>query len=93
VLGDVRHDGPLEPYCRVVPAEAAAARVLARIEPVARQVGQVDPADERDLVVDDDELLVMAVERPLLRVERHRDARAIYELVPCPTNLPAGGVE
>jgi hypothetical protein len=68
-----------------VPAEPVAARVVVRIQPVAAQGGQVDPAHERRLVVDDDELLVVAVERALSRVERHRDARAAGELV---TRLP-----
>ena len=64
-----------------MPAEAVAVRMLARVEPVPREAGQVDPADERNLVVDHDELLVVAVERPLLRVERHRDPRAAHELL------------
>ena len=34
---------------------------------------QVDPADEGDPVVDDDRLLVVAVQRPLVRVERALD--------------------
>ena len=64
-----------------MPAEPVA-RAGARSSRAGRRQGrQVDPADERRLVVDDDELLVVAVERTLPRVERHRDPRAAGELV------------
>jgi hypothetical protein len=55
--------------------------MLARVEAVARECRQVDPAHERRLVVDDDKLLVMAVEGTLARVERHRDPRPARQLV------------
>ena len=51
------------------------ARMVVPVETVARFGGEVDPADERDAVVDDDRLLVVAVHRPLLRVERALDLR------------------
>ena len=76
MVGDVRDRRPAHARGRVVPAERAAIRVVARVEPVAAERGQVDPADERDLAVDDHELLVVAVHRPLAGVERDRDARA-----------------
>ena len=50
--------------------------MLARVEAATREIGQVDPADEGDAVVDEHELLVVAVERPLLRVELNADAPA-----------------
>ena len=81
VLGDVSDDRSLEPNRAVVPAQPVAARVIVRVEPVPAQRRQVDPADEGRLVVDDDELLVVTVERPLLRVEAHRDACVADELV------------
>ena len=43
--------------------------------------GQVDPADERDLVVDDHELLVVAVQRARARVARRADLRPARQLV------------
>ena len=46
-----------------------------RVEAVAGLRGQVDAADERDPVVDDDRLLVVAVQGALVRVERALDAR------------------
>ena len=64
-----------------------------RVEPVAAQARQVDPADERDLVVDDDELLVVAVERPLTCIERHRDPRTVDEIVARLAHLAAIRVE
>jgi hypothetical protein len=45
------------------------------VEAVAREIGEVDAADERELVVDHDRLLVVAVHRPLAAVERTADAR------------------
>src|SRR5439155_1381969 len=63
-------------------------------EPLGRaQRAQGAPAHERRLVVDDDELLVVAVERALPRVERHGDAGAAGELVARLSHLAAGRVE
>ena len=50
-----------------------------RIEPVAGEIGEIDAADERAIVVDDDELLVMAVHRALASVRRDEDARVTCE--------------
>jgi hypothetical protein len=44
--------------------------MLVRVEPVTGLEGEVDAADEADLAVDDHELLVVAMHRPLARVER-----------------------
>jgi hypothetical protein len=52
-----------------------------RVVAVARQRGQVDPADEGDLPVHEHEFLVMAVQRPLVVVERAGDARSADELL------------
>ena len=93
VRSDVGDERALEPEARVVPAERVARRMLAAVEPLSFEGGQVDAADERDVVVDDDELLVVAVHRPLVRVERHRDARAADELVAHPPHLAAVRVE
>ena len=60
------------------------------VEAVAREAGEVDAADECDLVVDDHELLVMAVQRPLVRVERARDGSASAELVADPAYRTPG---
>jgi hypothetical protein len=81
VLCNVPDDRSLEPESGVVPAEAVTAWVLARVESVTSESRQVDPAHERRLVVDDDQLLVVAVERPLACVERHRDPRAADEVL------------
>ena len=89
----VGDDRPLEPDRGVVPAEAVPARVVVRVEPVTGEARQVDPADERHLLVHDDELLVVTVERPLAGVERHQDPRALDELVACPPHLAPVRVE
>jgi len=64
----------------------------ARVVTVAVEARQVDAADARDAVVDDDELLVVAVERPLLGVERDADADAA-EALRDSTNFRARGLE
>ena len=55
--------------------------MIAAVEAIAAERGQVDPADERDLAVDDHELLVVAMHRALVGVERALHARAADELV------------
>jgi hypothetical protein len=59
------------------------------VEPVAGEVGQVDATDERHLVVHDHELLVVAVHRPLVRVERALHAVPAAELVAQPPHVSA----
>jgi hypothetical protein len=75
VVGDVAHEWAFDPRTSVVPADRAARRMLARIEPVAGERGEVDAVHVRDAPVDYGELLVMAVHRPLLRVELHPNLR------------------
>ncbi len=64
-----------------MPSQGTAHRVITRVKPVAAKRGEVDPADERDLAVDDDQLLVMAVHRTLMSVECALDARATHQLL------------
>ena len=93
VLGDVRDDRTAKEQRGVVPADGAARDVLVRVPAVAGVVGEIDAADERDAIVDDHELLVVAVHRPLLRVRREADARAELERVPDALDVIAVGVE
>jgi hypothetical protein len=80
VLGGVCDNrAPDERGC-VVPAERGAPRMHARVVAIAVEARQVDPADARNAVVDHDELLMVAVERPLLGVERHVHAGAAEAL-------------
>src|SRR5436305_8161140 len=90
---DIRDDGAFESKARVMPADAVAPRMVTRIEPVAAEGRQVEAADVGDAVVDDHELLVVAVHRPLARVELHLDTRPRRELVADPANLAAVGME
>jgi len=89
VVGHVRHDRAAQQDCRVVPAEAAPRRMGACVEAVSRERRQVDPTHEGHAPVDDDRLLVMAVHRTLLRVERTLDARVGDELLPHLAHVPA----
>ena len=61
---------------------AARAVVAGGVEPVAGLGGQVDPADERDPVVDHDRLLVVAMEWALVAVECDLHLRVAREAVP-----------
>jgi hypothetical protein len=81
VASDVADRWPAQPCGYVVPAHAASRRMLRCVVAIAAEVRQVDAADERNLVVDHDELLVVAVQRTLVRVQRRLDARAAHELV------------
>ena len=76
-----------------MPAEPVTPWVIARVESVAPQGREVDPAHERGLVVDDDELLVVAVKGTLSCVERQRDPRAAGEFLSCPPHLAAVRME
>ena len=64
----------------VVPAVDAAVDVIAAVETVHRIVSQVDAADEGDLAIDDDQLLVMGVHRALMAVQLYLDLRAGREV-------------
>ena len=76
-----------------MPAEPLPRGVLAHVEAVAGEGGQVDAAHEGHAVVDHDQLLVVAVHRPLPRVERHRDPRPADELVAHAAHLATVGME
>ena len=56
-----------------MPAELRPRRMVACVAAVAAEARQVDAADERHSIVDDDRLLVMAVKRPFARVQSAGD--------------------
>ena len=89
VLGNV-HDGwPFDAGTGVVPADCRPCRVIAGVVTVAGLGGEVDATDERHPVVDHDRLLVMAVHRPLMRVEAALDLRPRDQPIPhLPHRLP-----
>ena len=76
-----------------MPPDVAARLVCGRVEAVARVRRQVDAADERDPVVDDDELLVVTVERTLPGVRGELDLRAEGQCMPDAVDVPAIGME
>ena len=82
MLRHVGDDRSTEPDGSVVPTLLSARRVLLCVPALALVVRQVDAADERDAIVDDDELLVMAVHRPFLRVGGKPYSRAELERMP-----------
>ena len=61
VLRDVCNSRPLDAHGGVVPADPAPRHVRRRIPGIAAVERQVDPADERNSIVDHDRLLVVAV--------------------------------
>ena len=65
-----------------MPAETVPVRMMRMIEAVAAELGQIDAADKGDLVIDDDDLLVVAVDRVLAGVQSALDSGAICEPVP-----------
>src|SRR5581483_12455674 len=93
VRSDVRDRGPVQLRGRVVPADGAARRMLARVVAVAAERGEVDPADEGRCAVDDHELLVVAVHRPLEPVETDANPRSRSEPPRGVTDVAAVRVE
>jgi hypothetical protein len=67
--------------------------VVVGVVAVAPEAGQVDPPDEGDPVVDDDELLVVAVGEALVPIEDAVDPRPPAELLPALADLGPGGLE
>jgi hypothetical protein len=93
VVRHVGDDRAAQHRQRVVPADVATRLVRGRVVAVSGVRRQVDAADEGDPVVDDDELLVMAVQRPLLRVGHDFDLRPEAERMPGAVDVAAVGVE
>ena len=89
VLGNVHDGGPFDASAGVVPAYCRPCRVIARVVAVAGLRGEIDATDERHPVVDHDRLLVVAVHRPLMRVEATLDLRPRDQAIPhLPYRLP-----
>jgi hypothetical protein len=55
--------------------------MVAAVVAIAAERGEVDAADEGEFAVDDHELLVVAVHRALVRVERASHARSADQLI------------
>src|SRR6478672_5245889 len=71
-----------------------AARVVRSTVPsISRQRGEVDAADEGDRVIDDHELLVMAVHAPLAGIQHTLDPAAGRQLRAYRANHLAGGLK
>jgi hypothetical protein len=88
VRRDVCDRWPFEAWGHVMPPELGPRDVVVAVEPLTAFKAEIDAADVRDTVVDLNRLLVMAVQRPLVCVERVPRARSTAELVHAP---PDGG--
>jgi hypothetical protein len=75
---------------RAAGAEPRAACSVVSRRSAAYEV-EVDAADEGDLAVGDDELLAVAVERPLAGVERNLHARPVSQRIADLPDLTASG--
>src|ERR1700761_4600855 len=93
VIVDVEHGRAANTRADVVPAQLAPCGMVAGVEAVAAEVGDVDAADERDLAVHHHGLLVMAVEWMLARVGHAADPRPAREHLDGVTYLAAGGTK
>ena len=88
VLCDICHRRAAHFGGNVVPAEATAHGMVARVETVASEGRQVDAPDERNLSVHDHELLVMTVHGALARVQGALHARTADELLSFTSHPP-----
>ena len=91
--GDVCDGRPFDARRDVVPADGGSGVVAGAIEPVASLGGQVDPADERNPVVDHDRLLVVAMEWAFVAVECDLHLRVPRETVPHERDVFPRGAE
>ena len=87
VLRDVCHGRALETYGGVVPADPTPGDVVRCVPRIAAVERQVDTAHERDLAVDHDRLLVMAVREARATVRVGLDLRMAREPVEHLTNV------
>src|SRR5207302_1709670 len=60
---------------------------------VSSETREIDPANERDVVVDDHELLVVAMHRPLDRIERTAHRRPAYKRLAFSSDSRAARIE
>ena len=88
MVRNVRDGRTFDPHRRVVPADLAPRGVLRGVEWVTTVERQVDAADERHLVVDHDDLLVVRVLEPDARVGLCLDLRRTGEDLHVRLDLP-----
>ena len=76
-----------------MPAERASRWVALRIPSIAVEAGQVNATDERDPAIDNDRLLVVAVHRPLVRIQGTLDSSPGHEVSPNLAQITSPGPE
>ena len=93
MLRNISYGGAFEARARIVPAHARARRMLIGVEAITRLRGEIDAADERHAVIDDNRLFVMAVHRPFVRIKCALDLRPSTQLLPNPPHVAPRGTE
>ena len=93
MLRNISYGGAFEARARIVPAHARARRMPIGVEAITRLRGEIDPADERHAVIDDNRLFVMAVHRPFVRIKCALDLRPSTQLLPNPPHVAPRGTE
>jgi len=93
VAGHVGDGGAAQAYGRVVPAEPRPEAMSRVVVPVSLQGRHVHASHERHVVVDDHDLLVVPVQRPLALVERAPQAAVTEELLLRSPHGAPGGLE
>jgi hypothetical protein len=93
VVGDIPNNRALQLGRDVVPAEASPGMVACTVPAVSGQRRKVDAADEGDCVVDDHDLLVMAVHGSLAGIQDTLDLGAGRDLLADRADHLAGGLK
>jgi hypothetical protein len=93
VLRNISYGGAFEARTRIVPAHSCARRMPIGVEAITRLRGEIDPADERHAVIDDNRFFVMAMHRPFVRIKCALDLRPSTQLLPNPAHVAPGGTE
>ncbi len=90
-MGSHVPDGrPLEASSSVMPPELGPRRMVTAVAAIAAEARQVDAADERHSIVDNDRLFVMAMKRPFACVESALNRGSLPEFVTHPAHGSAG---
>ena len=93
MIGDITHDRAAQLGGDIVPTETSARLVLSTVPSISRQRGEVDAADEGDRVIDDHELLVMAVHGPLAGIQDTLNPAGGRQLLTDRADHLAGGLK
>jgi hypothetical protein len=71
----VGHERPANTNRQMMPAQGRRLRVRLTVVAIAVAIGEINAADEGEIIIDHDDLLVMAMNEMLSGVETHPHAR------------------